>query len=92
MDAAMKPPGLLQGKFIFKKLPNGNLNKTKVVRTLCNVELVYCSDGQIYTHTYKHTQTHAHTCTHTHTHCKFQAKHVFPPVCPEKARQTHMPT
>ncbi len=24
MDAAMKPPGLLQGKFIFKKLPNGN--------------------------------------------------------------------
>ena len=32
MDAAMKPPGLLQGKCIFKKLPNGNLNKTKVVR------------------------------------------------------------
>ncbi|KAA0712447.1 Ligand-dependent corepressor [Triplophysa tibetana] len=25
----MKPPGLLQGKFIFKKLPNGNLDKTK---------------------------------------------------------------
>ncbi len=24
MDAAMKPPGLLQGKCIFKKLPNGN--------------------------------------------------------------------
>ncbi len=22
--AAMKPPGLLQGKLIFKKLPNGN--------------------------------------------------------------------
>ncbi|KAL1279424.1 hypothetical protein QQF64_026097 [Cirrhinus molitorella] len=29
MDAAMKPPGLLQGKCIFKKLPNGNLDKTK---------------------------------------------------------------
>ncbi|XP_077057585.1 E3 SUMO-protein ligase ZBED1-like [Siphateles boraxobius] len=42
MDAAMKPPGLLQGKFIFKKLPNGNLDKTKVVCTLCNAELVYC--------------------------------------------------
>ncbi len=38
----MKPPGLLQGKFIFKKLPNGNLDKTKVVCTLCNAELVYC--------------------------------------------------
>ncbi len=37
----MKPPGLLQGKFIFKKLPNGNLDKTKVC-TLCNAELVYC--------------------------------------------------
>ncbi len=42
MDAAMKPPGLLQGKFIFKKLSNGNLDKTKVVYTLCNAELVYC--------------------------------------------------
>ena len=42
MDAARKPPGLLQGKFIFKKLPNGNLDKTKVVCTLCNAELVYC--------------------------------------------------
>lgn len=42
MDAAIKPPGLLQGKFIFKKLPNGNLDKTKVVCTLCNAELVYC--------------------------------------------------
>ncbi|KAL1279421.1 hypothetical protein QQF64_026094 [Cirrhinus molitorella] len=42
MDAAMKPPGLLQGKCIFKKLPNGNLDKTKVVCTLCNAELVYC--------------------------------------------------
>ena len=38
----MKPPGLLQGKFIFKKLPNGNLDKTKVVCTLCYAELVYC--------------------------------------------------
>uniref|UniRef100_A0A1A8DLX9 BED-type domain-containing protein n=1 Tax=Nothobranchius kadleci TaxID=1051664 RepID=A0A1A8DLX9_NOTKA len=34
--------GLLQGKFIFKKLPNGNLDKTKVVCTLCNSEFVYC--------------------------------------------------
>ena len=41
MDAA-KSPGLLQGKFIFKKLPNGNLDKTKVVCTVCNAELVYC--------------------------------------------------
>uniref|UniRef100_A0A1A8BSK1 BED-type domain-containing protein n=1 Tax=Nothobranchius kadleci TaxID=1051664 RepID=A0A1A8BSK1_NOTKA len=42
MDAPMKPLGLLQGKFIFKKLPNGNLDKTKVVCTLCNAEFVYC--------------------------------------------------
>ena len=42
MDPAMKPPGLLQGKYIFKKLPNGNLDKTKVICTLCNTELVYC--------------------------------------------------
>ncbi|XP_060792592.1 E3 SUMO-protein ligase ZBED1-like [Neoarius graeffei] len=42
MDAATKPPGLLQGKFIFKKLPNGDIDKTKVVCTLCNAELVYC--------------------------------------------------
>ncbi len=42
MNAALKPPGLLQGKCIFKKLPNGNLDKTKVVCTLCNAELVYC--------------------------------------------------
>ncbi|KAG7494933.1 zinc finger BED domain-containing protein 1-like [Solea senegalensis] len=42
MDAAAKPAGLLQGKFIFKKLPNGNLDKTRVVCTLCNAELVYC--------------------------------------------------
>ncbi|XP_051951401.1 E3 SUMO-protein ligase ZBED1-like [Xyrauchen texanus] len=42
MDAARKPPGLLQGKFIFKKLPNGNLDKTKVVCTFCDAELVYC--------------------------------------------------
>lgn len=41
MDAAAKP-GLLQGKFVFKKLPNGNLDKTKVVCTLCKAELVYC--------------------------------------------------
>ena len=42
MDASRKPPCLLKGKFIFKKLPNGNLDKTKVVCTLCNAELVYC--------------------------------------------------
>ncbi|XP_054592038.2 E3 SUMO-protein ligase ZBED1-like [Nothobranchius furzeri] len=42
MDAPMKPVGLLQGKFFFKKLPNGNLDKTKVVCTLCNAEFVYC--------------------------------------------------
>uniref|UniRef100_A0AAV2MJA5 BED-type domain-containing protein n=1 Tax=Knipowitschia caucasica TaxID=637954 RepID=A0AAV2MJA5_KNICA len=43
MDTATKPPpGLLQGKFIFKKLPNGNYDKTKVVCTLCKVEFAYC--------------------------------------------------
>ena len=42
MAAAAKPAGLLQGKFIFKMLPNGNLDKTRVVCTLCNAELVYC--------------------------------------------------
>lgn len=41
MAAAVKP-GLLQGKFFFKKLPNGDLDKTKVVCTLCKAELVYC--------------------------------------------------
>lgn len=34
--------GLLQGKFVFKKLPDGNLDKTKAVCTLCKAELVYC--------------------------------------------------
>lgn len=42
METTKKPPGLLQEKFVFKKLPNGNLDKTKVVCTLCNAELVYC--------------------------------------------------
>ena len=56
MDAAaVKPPGhhLLQGKFLSKKLPNADLDKTKVVPnadldktkvvcTLCKAELAYC--------------------------------------------------
>ena len=33
---------MLLGKFTFKKLPNGKFDKTKVVCTLCNAELVYC--------------------------------------------------
>lgn len=42
MDAATKPPSLLEGKFVFKTLPNGDIDKKKVVCTLCSAELSYC--------------------------------------------------
>lgn len=42
MDAAAVKPGLLQGKFVFKKLPSGDLDKNKVVCTLCKAEFAYC--------------------------------------------------
>lgn len=42
MDAAAVKPGLLQGKFIFKKLPSGDLDKNKAICTLCKAEFVYC--------------------------------------------------
>ena len=60
MDAARKPPCLLKGKFIFKKLPNGNLDKTKVVCTLCNAELVSRSSSSLKYHlNAKHPLTNA---------------------------------
>lgn len=42
MDAAVKP-GLFQGKFVFKKIPNGDLDKTKVIVTICKAEFKYCT-------------------------------------------------
>ena len=35
-------PGFLGGIFFFKKLQNGNLDKTKTICTLCKAELAYC--------------------------------------------------
>ena len=43
MDAtAAVKPGLLNGKFVFKKLPNGDLDKTGVICTIYKAELKYC--------------------------------------------------
>lgn len=42
MDEAKLPPGLLKGHFIFKKLPNGKIDKTMLVCILRNAQLVYC--------------------------------------------------
>ena len=43
MDAtASVKPGVLNGKFVFKQLPNGDLDKTIVICTLCKAELKYC--------------------------------------------------
>ena len=37
----MANAGLLGGKFLFKKLSDGSLNREKVICTLCNCELSY---------------------------------------------------
>ncbi|XP_057705237.1 E3 ubiquitin-protein ligase MARCH8 isoform X3 [Corythoichthys intestinalis] len=41
-------PGLLHGKFRFKKLPNGNLDKTRVVGTYCCDELSFRQSTKIH--------------------------------------------
>lgn len=64
-DAEMDANKILNGKFTFKKLPNGSIDKTKVICVLCRCELSY--------HRSTSSLKYHLMAKHKHSWCEFSA-------------------